>query len=209
MFNLERPPNRVRHGVDAVLTVAGIEVEFELKSVTTARGGLSTVRDLGKDHIEKWRNKHWIIAFYEGAKIQDCKYGSPDAMAFWVNKIWSSIKPDFDIAERVPPLLTLKAMESVIGKKSVYSLNDAKALHKAQYTASQYKNLMDMVDGYSPDRMLKIFRDRTEYLIERGSTLNNPHISLAFLQALPSLDKKEPAKSLRKLVRAWLNARPK
>src|ERR1700691_3421587 len=104
LFNLERPLNRVRHGTDAILTIGGKKLEFELKSVTTAKGGMSTVRDLGRDHIEKWRAKHWIVAFYNDKGLQYCKYGNPDAMAVWIDGIWAYIKPDFDIADHVPPL---------------------------------------------------------------------------------------------------------
>ncbi len=39
LFNLERPLNRARHGVDAILRIDGQDVEFELKSITIARGG--------------------------------------------------------------------------------------------------------------------------------------------------------------------------
>ena len=120
LFNLERPKNRVRHGTDAILRIGGKTLEFELKSVTTTKGGLSTVRDLGRNHIEKWRNKHWIIAFYSASRLIRCKYVPPDGMADWIDKIWSYIEPDFQIADCVPPLITLEAMTHVIGKKKVY-----------------------------------------------------------------------------------------
>lgn len=81
LFNLDRPPNRVRHGTDAILKIGGKVIEFELKSVTTKGRGLSTVRDLGRGHIKKWRHKHWIIAFYNDSGLIECKYGTPDAMS--------------------------------------------------------------------------------------------------------------------------------
>ncbi|MEE7448664.1 hypothetical protein MRF4_13085 [Methylobacterium radiotolerans] len=37
LFNLVRPAKGGRHGVDAVLLVDGQEIEFEFKSVTTAK----------------------------------------------------------------------------------------------------------------------------------------------------------------------------
>lgn len=42
LFNLARPADRSRHGTDATLTIDGQTIEFELKSVTTGRGGVST-----------------------------------------------------------------------------------------------------------------------------------------------------------------------
>jgi hypothetical protein len=39
LFNLERPADRVRHGIDAILNIDNHTLEFELKSVTTAGGG--------------------------------------------------------------------------------------------------------------------------------------------------------------------------
>jgi hypothetical protein len=80
LFNLERPANRVRHGTDATLAIDDLKPAFELKSVTTG-GGLTTVRDFGPDHIAKWKNKHRLIAVYQGDNLEYCKYGSPAAMA--------------------------------------------------------------------------------------------------------------------------------
>jgi hypothetical protein len=87
LFNLSRPADRARHGTDATLSVDGRTVEFELKSVTTGKGGISTVRDLGPDHIAKWQGKHWIIAIYDQLDLLSCKYGSPDAMKAWIDRV--------------------------------------------------------------------------------------------------------------------------
>ncbi len=203
LFNLERPKNRVRHGTDAILKIGGKVIEFELKSATTTRGGLSTVRDLGRDHIDKWRNKHWIIAFYSADGSIRCKYVTPEGMARWIDKIWSYIEPDFQIADHVPPLITRASMFSVIGRKDVYSREDAKRLHKNQYSAEQYKKMMDLPKGYSVERMLEIFRHRAEYLIQRGSTLNNPHIPVQFFDKFPTIERNH-AVTLRRLIREWL-----
>lgn len=86
LFNLDQVPGRVRHGTDAILKLDDDEYEFELKSITTKRGGISTVRDLGPGHIAKWRNKHWIMAYFEGQKLRHCLYGSPDAMRPWIEE---------------------------------------------------------------------------------------------------------------------------
>ena len=213
LFNLERPANRVRHGTDAILRIDNLLLEFELKSVT-AHGGLTTVRDFGPDHIAKWKNKHWLIAVYEGTELLHCKYGSPAAMAPWIEEKWHYIEGDFNLAKHVPDLIDLETMRSVVGTKDVYTLSDAKKLHKKQYTAARYAELMDVSRekkghlinvGYSPERMLEITKDRARYVIERGSTLNNPHISPTYFSAWEKITRNH-ASRLRELVNEWIAA---
>ncbi|WP_326525289.1 hypothetical protein [Sphingomonas sp.] len=207
LFNLIQAPDRVRHGTDALLKLDGHEYEFELKSVTTKRGGISTVRDLGPDHIAKWRNKHWIMAYFEGGRLLYCRYGSPDAMRPWIEEKWNYIKADFELAKHVPGHITLEIMYEIIGKKAAYTMADAKKLHKNQMTAAEYTAAMDDGDNYSPENMLEIFQDRARYIIERGSTLNNPHIPDAFLAPWPKIDQ-DYASELRQLVREYRAAKP-
>lgn len=202
LFNLERPENRVRHGVDAMLDLDGEKIEFELKSITTKKGGLTTVRDFGRDHIEKWRTKHWIVAIYQDEQLIACRYGSPDAMKPWVDGRWAYIQADFLAAEVVPQHVDMEEMEQVLGKKDVYTLADAQSLHKLQYSIKQYRDLMDLKSGYSPQAMLGIFRDRIRYVMERGSTLNNPKVPQKVLDTWATITK-DHAAELRKLVRAW------
>ena len=64
----------------------------------------------------------------------------------------------------------------VLGKKEVYNYEDAYAIQKRQFKKSEYLEMMDVEDGYSTSKMLEIYKQRIEYLIKRGSTLNNPHI---------------------------------
>jgi hypothetical protein len=203
LFNLVRPANRVRHGTDAILLVDECELEFELKSVTKAGGSISTVRDLGPDHIAKWENKHWIIAFYDGHELLECRYGSPDDMKPWIQKIWEYIRVDFEMAKLVPSLIDHKSMTDIIGNKDLYSLQDARRLQKKQYSAEKYRTMVDRRNGYSSDRMLKIFRERARYIIERGSTLNNPHIPASFFSGWESITE-DHAASLRRRVRTWI-----
>ena len=207
LFNLYQTDDRVRHGTDAMLSLDGVEYEFELKSATTAKGGISTVRDLGPDHIAKWRTKHWIMAFFEGSKLLYCRYGSPDAMRPWIIEKWNYIKADFEMAKHVPAHITLATMFEILGEKAVYTKADARKLHKAQMTAAEYNSAQDLKDGYSPSRMLDIFKDRARYVIERGSTLNNPHIPAKFLATWPMISS-DHAAELRKHVKVWRDAKP-
>ena len=215
LFNLERPHNRVRHGTDAVLQIDGRTLEFELKSVTTKGGSLSTVRDFGPDHIAKWKDKHWLIAVYKNDALAHCKYGSPAAMAPWIEEKWKYIEADFELAKYVPAALNAGMMSAVLGSKEEYSLQDARRLHKNQYSAKRYRELMDIAEidkhgrtrgvAYSPNRMLEILKDRARYIIERGSTLNNPHIPAKYFSRWEEITTNHAIR-LRELVREWMSA---
>ena len=197
-----------------MLRLDGHTLEFELKSVTATKGGLTTVRDFGPDHIAKWKNKHWLIAVYADGKLLHCKYGSPAQMAPWIEQKWNYIKADFELAEYVPATIGMNTLDIVVGSKEVYSLADAKQLQKAQYSAGKYIQLMDIFthgqngmkpSGYSKGRMLEILKDRVKYVIERGSTLNNPHIPESYFVSWIEI-KRDHAAHLRQLVREWLAA---
>jgi hypothetical protein len=145
LFNLERPPNRTRHGVDALLKMDGKVYEFELKSITTTKGGLTTVRDFGPDHIEKWKTKHWIVALYSDDALVDCKYASPDDIKPWVEDRWEYVRADFMAAEIVPSCVTMEAMQTVLGIKDRYTVGDAKSVQKLQYIRPRWTSPTDIL----------------------------------------------------------------
>ncbi|HYA18484.1 MAG TPA: hypothetical protein VEF06_13520 [Bryobacteraceae bacterium] len=173
------------------------------------------MRDFGPDHIAKWKNKHWLIAVYRDNALHHCKYGSPASMAPWIEKQWQYIAADFELARYVPELINEQVMYAIVGRKDVYTREDARRLHKAQYSAKRYRELMDVKEvgrrgeekpvGYSPAQMLIILRDRARYVIERGSTLNNPHIPAAYFANWEQITR-DHALRLRELVRQWLAA---
>ena len=88
--------------------------------------------------------------------------------------------PDFMIGERVAAKLEMHDLHVICGEKDAYALEDAKALYKQQWKQDEYSAKMDLPDGYTPNRMLEILRLRARYLLDRGSTLNNPHIPKSF-----------------------------
>jgi len=205
LFDLE-DGGEGRSGTDAYLEVGGESVEFELKSVT--RGGVTTVRDFGPDHIRKWRTRHWLIGVYDrqGATLRTCWYGSPAHMDEWITEKADYIAPDFELATISARHLNLADLYQICGQKERYGLDDARALHKRQYSMDTYRSKMDLRNGYSPAQMLEILRDRQTYLMSRGSTLNNPHIPMKYVkdncqQIDPDGD---PAERLREFVRRAL-----
>ena len=111
-------------------------------------------------------------------------------MKSWIDEKANYIKPDFDLSRIISKKISLEDMYSILGKKEKYTLDDAKKLHKKQYKIEEYGRMMDVTNGYSSKRMLKILKDRSEYLMKRGSTLNNPHIPKSYFEAAVSaLDK--------------------
>jgi len=202
LFGLYKDETEGRSGVDAFLKINGKTIPFELK--TTSQGSVTTVRDFGPNHISKWRNKHWLIGFFiKGEEYY--KYGSPSMMADWINSKEEYIAPDFKLAKLVPAKINLDDMYRIIGKKDIYTYDDAKAIQKMQYKKEEYLRIQDLSQGYSPDRMLEIIKDRAQYLIERGSTLNNPHIPFSYFNGWTKI-KTNHAKQLSIMVRKSLES---
>lgn len=199
LFNLYKDESEGRDGVDAHLDIDGMSVPFELK--TTSKGSVTTVRDFGPAHIAKWQNKHWLIGFFVNGK-EYYHYGSPACMSSWINEKAEYIAPDFGIAELASQNLTLDDMYCVLGQKDFYTYADAVKLQKRQYSKETYINLRDVKGGYSPERMLDIFRDRSRYLVERGSTLNNPHIPFTYFKNWTKITENH-AEVLRELTREY------
>lgn len=173
-----------RSGVDAFLDFSWhekmITVPLELKSTTNY--SVSTARDVGPAHIEKWRACVWIFGFYDvaGRQLQKLLTLGPNDMEGWIGKVERYIAPDFAIGKRIAAKLTLEDLHIICGEKKIYSMNDAQVLHKRQWKRADYLREMDLHAGYSPLKMLEILRLRAVYLTERGSTLNNPHIPSSF-----------------------------
>jgi len=199
LFELYKDDNEGRDGVDAHMEIDGMVVPFELK--TTSTGSVTTVRDFGPDHIQKWEGKHWLIGFFiKGREFYH--YGSPDMMRGWIESKEQYIKPDFLLADLVPSKLSTKDLYQIMEEKPVYTYEDAKGLQKNQYSRSEYRELEDIPGGYSPERMLEMLRDRAKYLVQRGSTLNNPHIPFRYFNGWVEITENH-AETLRSLVRGY------
>jgi len=198
-FGLKKDKNEGRSGVDAILQINRKTLKFELK--TTSTGSVTTVRDFGPDHIKKWKGKHWLIGVYDSrGNPKYFLYGSPDAMKPWIDEKANYVKPDFDLSNIISSKLSLKDLYSIIGKKKKYTLEDAQLLHKKQYKKEEYLKMMDVQGGYTPKKMLEILKDRSEYLMKRGSTLNNPHIPASYFDGWQKI-KKDHKKTLRKMIK--------
>jgi hypothetical protein len=191
MFNLDWDPAHQRAGVDAVLDidVDGQPFRFEVEVKSSTGSTVSTARDVGMEHIQKWRRKLFVIGFYSKEarrpELQHCLCLTPIDMEPWIASIEAKILIDFKLALRASRRLVLADLFEVCGEQETYSLEDAKRLHKQQWTADEYAAALDVGFGaerrISQAKMLEILQLRSKYIAERGATLNNPHVTKTHL----------------------------
>jgi len=199
LFNLTWDAAHQRSGVDAVLDIKvgdrkrRIEVEVKSSTGTT----VSTARDVSMEHILKWRSKLFVIGFYSRSagrpELQKSLCLTPIDMEPWISSIENKILIDFTLAGRASMKLEMDDLFDVCGEQHTYSRDDAKRLHKNQWSAEQYDSALDVtIDGHrriSQVRMLEILQLRAKYIAERGATLNNPHITSSFLSRFYGSDR--------------------
>jgi hypothetical protein len=208
LFNLSVPDDRGRSDVDALLELPDQPepVPFELKSTT--KRSVSTVRDFGPQHIAKWRDLHWLFAFYDedGVRLSRCYYASPRAMASWIEDKERYVRPDMVLADESPKLVTDATLSRVLGDGESFSIDDARLIMKNQWRKEHYRASADLPNArYSRDRMIYLLQERCAYVIRRGATLNNPHIPETYLneQGLTPIVR-DHAASLREQVHDYL-----
>lgn len=199
MFNLNWDPAHQRAGVDAILNLNVDEkpCKFEVEVKSSTGSTVSTARDVGMDHIQKWRRKLFVIGFYSREarrpELQHCLCLTPVDMEPWIASTESKILIDFKLALRASRRLVLDDLHEICGLQETYSLEDAKRLHKQQWTAEEYLAALDTtVDGQrriSSTKMLEILQLRSKYIAERGATLNNPHITKTHLDTFSDTDR--------------------
>jgi hypothetical protein len=199
MFNLAWDPAHQRAGVDALLDVEvdGRPCRFEVEVKSSTGQTVSTARDVGMDHIQKWRRKLFVIGFYSREarrpELQRCLCLTPIDMEPWIASIEKKILIDFKLALRASRRLDLADLFEVCGQSEHYTIADAKRLHKQQWTAQEYSSAADINLNGSPrisqEKMLEILRLRSQYIAERGATLNNPHITKTHLNRFAETDR--------------------
>lgn len=222
MFNLDWDPAHQRAGVDAVLNlqVDGRAVKFEVEVKSTTGRTVSTARDVGMEHIGRWRRMLFVVGFYSREarrpELQRALCLTPIDMEPWIASIESKVQIDFKIAQRASRRLELEDLFEVCGEQPSYSLQDAKRLHKQQWTAEQYAAALDMADGgeqrISQSNMLAILRLRSRYIAERGATLNNPHVTKSHLDGFADTDRvvapPDWAAGIRRIAAAFARQHP-
>jgi hypothetical protein len=199
MFNLSWDPAHQRAGVDAelVVDVDSRQVRFDVEVKSSTGATVSTARDVSMEHIRRWRRMLFVIGFYSREarrpELQKCLCLTPLDMEPWIASVEEKIRIDFKLAERASRRLELGDLFEVCGEQTSYSLEDAKRLHKSQWTTAQYEAALDVreVGGkrISQQRMLDILRLRSKYIAERGATLNNPHVTKTHLKQFFATDR--------------------
>jgi hypothetical protein len=151
------------------------------------------------------KDRHWIFGFYDrtGIDLQYCHYASPALMAPWIREKEDYVRPDSVLEHSAPKLLTHDVLAQILGEKDIYTLEDARRVWKKQWTTAEYREAQDRSGGYSPERMLGILQARCAYVIHRGATLNNPHISKGYFAGWRKITE-DHAATLRELVRDYL-----
>jgi hypothetical protein len=221
-FNLAWNPDHQRAGVDALLsvTVAGQQHRLEVEVKSSTGTTVSTARDVGMEHIRKWRCKLFVIGFYSKEarrpELQRCLCLTPVDMEPWIASIEEKISIDYALASRASRKLGLDDLFEVCGQKSTYSVDDAKRLHKLQWTAQQYSDARDSLENgvrcISQTGMLSILKLRASYIAERGATLNNPHITKAHLDSFAGTNREVQApnwaSSIRQIAKEFVRSNP-
>jgi hypothetical protein len=141
-----------------------------------------------------------------------CYYASPTDMRQWIEEKEAYIRPDMLLAEHTVQSLDMAIVDENFPDTPSFSLEDARSVMKRQWSAAQYKERADLSGHrYSREAMLDLFRARLGYVIRRGATLNNPHISGTYFEDIGLRRITEDhAATLRRLVQAYLDssARP-
>ena len=173
-FGLTWNRDHQRAGIDALLNVEldGGSCEFEVEVKSSTGTTVSTARDVGMEHIGKWRRKLFVIGFYSRSsgrpELQRSLCLTPLDMEPWIASIENKIAIDFALASRASRKLELDDLFEVCGRQKTYAVQDAKRLHKLQWTAQQYADALDTTENGKPRisqlQMLEILRLRSKYI---------------------------------------------
>ena len=220
LFGLDWDAAHERHGVDALLTDIVVDdktYQFEVEVKSSTDFDIGTARDFGMAHIERWRKMLFVFGFYSKVRgrpeLQRCLCLTPVDMEPWLARKEAQMLIDFKLSARVPRNLQLEDLFAVCGEQPTYSIEDAKNLHKQQYTAAQYGAVTDVFEDGAPRisqaKMLEILKERARYIAERGSTVNNPHINKTFLRAFLDTNREVVGRTncgphIRKLAEAFI-----
>ena len=198
IFGLRQNLNTTRGDKDAFFQLeSGKHEILELKSST--KDTFVTARDFGPNHILKWRKQHFLGSFYdaEGNEIQRSIFIPNFLLNNWLDEQTEYIAHDLAILDTIRSLLhssdaAQNIKNAIFGDNCSYDISDVKKLMKRQYKKIDYDKISKRVGKkivVSNDDMNNAIMDRIEYLLNRGTTRNNPHINKTFLNSVVSFDK--------------------
>lgn len=197
VFGLRQETGSSRGDNDAFLDLGGKQAQcLELKSSTTTN--LVTARDFSMQHILDWRSKHVLGSFYDkgGNTIRWSLLIPNVILKEWLDEQAAYIHCDISIleslVEEVSQEMVRQIRISVFGEKEHYTLQELKRLLKQQINKEAYLEFLDVeMDGErlcSPGQMDFAIIQRTKYLLNRGTSRNNPHISDGWIRKIIERD---------------------
>jgi hypothetical protein len=201
-LNLFQRPDRARHDEDAYYKVSigktTNRLLFELKS-KPADGDYGTGRDTGPRQLRRWAQMHFAFGIFDVGddRPQELWYGSPRTMATWIERELDYVRLDGILGDLVPELIGPAVAAEVFGAKDLYTYDDMRRLMKDQWNynaATERPNLYDQYADvmrgtrradnlYSPEAAVWACRERVQYLLGRGATVNNRKISHSYVEA--------------------------
>lgn len=211
-----------RHEVDAYLDLGILiadPIPFELKS-STKDDSFTTARDAGLEHFQRWREKHWLLVLYDRKPkltMKTCWYGSPEMMEPKIREFEERVLADHKIGQLVSDSLNSEQVQEMFNGRTEFAIKEALNFVRPQrgsYGATVFgeKHVRDMASlnggRLNLNQMTEIMKIRSDYLIRRGSTINNPVIAYSWIQE--NLCELEPgdAEGLRELVLKVLEGQP-
>lgn len=108
IFELVKLPQlKAREGIDAFIPDRLKFHPIELKSTT--KGGVSTARDVGFEHLKKWRSRYWLFGIYSKTRqLEEVRFARPEQLETCFARIeakitdnlapWLKIKNTLDIS---------------------------------------------------------------------------------------------------------------
>jgi len=100
--------------------------EYEIK--TTTKGTVSTARDLGYSHLDKWSKRFWIVArgsgTADGFQYDKIYLLNPDQMNSWIQTIRSRLDNDMKIVNKTYELVDVFFEDDGDKKKAKKILED-------------------------------------------------------------------------------------
>jgi hypothetical protein len=199
-LNLNTRPDRVRHEEDAFMDVQSnghtYHLLFECKSspVDTSFG---TSRDTGLQKLMQWTDYHFAFGWFDPRDNLPIRmwYGSPRMMRDWLDKEKEYLQSDLLLCDIVPSRVDDDIVTQLFGSGTVFTYDQIYRVMKDQWNAKAsegrpnlYKEYADIQrarrttdNQYSRAIALRAAKDRTEYLLRRGSTVNNRKISSRYV----------------------------
>ena len=191
VFGLRQEVDSSRGDNDAYLDIEQrITQCFELKSSTTS--DFVTARDFSLEHIKSWRSKHILTSFYDkgGNTINRSLFVPNIILNKWLDEQEEYIRCEVAIINELsnhPPNELADSVKNILfGNRDQYTLEELQVVLKKQIKKEEYLEFLDIEQNgeknCSTSNMSRAIIKRTLYLLNRGSSRNNPHFSRSWIK---------------------------